>query len=169
MSIREAIKVCFQKYATFSGRARRSEYWFFFLFCLLVSIFLSILDMLLFDKGIFSVTIFGKPNAIGLSFIFSLVVLLPRITVTFRRLHDIGKSGWLCLPLFIINLILPFVDETWLETLANQSLGIAITLLVVLLLFLAYAILMLVWLCRDSEPDANRWGWNPKFSSDSNN
>lgn len=163
MSIREAIKVCFQKYATFSGRARRSEYWSFFLFCLLVSIILSILDMLLFDKGFISVTIFGKPHAIGLTSIFSIVVLIPSLTVTFRRLHDIGKSGWLCLPLFIIALLLSLVDKTWLETLADKTLSMAITILVVLLMVLVYAILMLVWLCRDSEPDANRWGWNPKF------
>ena len=164
MSFREAIKVCFQKYFTFSGRARRSEYWSFALFCFLVSIILHFLDKFLFDKGIYiPVTILGKSNAIGLGYIFDLGVLIPSLTVTVRRLHDIGKSGWFYLPLFIIGLLFPFIDETRLEILAYKTLGIRIAVSVVLLMFLAYVILMLVWLFRDSEPDANRWGWNPKF------
>ena len=163
MSFREAIKVCFQKYFTFSGRARRTEYWSFALFCFLVSIILHFLDKFLFDKGIYiPVTIFGKSYAIGLENIFYLGVLIPSLAVTVRRLHDIGKSGWLYLPLFIIGLFLPFIDEIWLMNLGMDS-ALGIAAWVVLLLTLAYAILMVVWLFRDSESDANRWGWNPKF------
>ena len=75
MNFGQAISTCFSKYATFSGRASRSEFWWFFLFQILVSIAASML---------------GDVVA-GL---VSLAVLLPALAVGARRLHDIGKSGW---------------------------------------------------------------------------
>ena len=75
MNFGQAISTCFSKYATFSGRASRSEFWWFFLFQILVSIAASML---------------GDVVA-GL---VSLAVLLPAFAVGARRLHDIGKSGW---------------------------------------------------------------------------
>ncbi|MFJ9814760.1 DUF805 domain-containing protein [Streptomyces sp. NPDC101151] len=69
-----------KKYAVFSGRARRQEYWMFFLFNLIISIVLTVVD-----------------RAIGsnvLSLIYSLAVLLPGLGVAVRRLHDTGRSGW---------------------------------------------------------------------------
>lgn len=69
-----------KQYATFSGRARRKEYWYFVLFYLMVLIGLSLLDALLgFDL---------------LSTVFVLAMLLPNIAVGVRRLHDTGRSGW---------------------------------------------------------------------------
>ncbi|NOU99408.1 DUF805 domain-containing protein [Paenibacillus planticolens] len=68
-------------YVGFSGRARRTEYWMFVLFSVIVSIILAILESLLGLKSV-------------LTGIYSLVVLLPSLAVAFRRLHDTGKSGW---------------------------------------------------------------------------
>jgi len=70
-----------KKYATFSGRAPRAEYWWFYLATVVVQIPLSILDKGLADWG-------------PLSTLFSLVVLLPWLAVSVRRLHDINRSGW---------------------------------------------------------------------------
>lgn len=81
-----AVKACFRRYATFSGRARRPEYWYFTLFCMVVSIVLSIVDGALFGQGI-------SP----LSSIFSLAVFLPGLAVLVRRLHDTDRTGWLAL------------------------------------------------------------------------
>ena len=75
MNFGQAISTCFAKYATFSGRASRPEFWWFFLFQILVSIAASLL---------------GDVVA-GL---VSLAMLLPALAVGARRLHDIGKSGW---------------------------------------------------------------------------
>ena len=80
-----------QNYATFSGRARRSEYWYFVLFNLIFSIVLAILG-----------AVIGFPL---LSTFYSLAVLLPSIAVAVRRMHDVGKSGWFVL-IPIYNLIL---------------------------------------------------------------
>ncbi|MBX9903864.1 MAG: DUF805 domain-containing protein [Burkholderiales bacterium] len=82
MTFGESIGTCFKKYATFDGRATRSEYWWFFLFTFLVSVALGIVSEVL-------------------SGLFTLAVLLPSLAVGARRLHDIDKSGWFLLVWFI--------------------------------------------------------------------
>jgi len=76
-----------KKYAEFSGRSQRSEYWFFILFYCLILIALVFVD-----------TMTGLINAaygIGLlSGVFGLAMLIPSISVAVRRLHDIGRTGW---------------------------------------------------------------------------
>tara|TARA_B100000768_G_C11012536_1_gene262645 strand:+ start:157 stop:498 length:342 start_codon:yes stop_codon:yes gene_type:complete len=69
-----------KRYADFSGRARRKEYWMFILFYLIFYIVLSVID--------------GFLESIWLSSVYSLVLLVPSISVAARRLHDVGKSGW---------------------------------------------------------------------------
>ena len=69
-----------KNYATFDGRATRSEYWYFILFNIIINIFLSIIDEIATD-GI-------------LGIVYLLAVLIPSIAVATRRLHDINKSGW---------------------------------------------------------------------------
>lgn len=101
---------CFTKhYADFSGRARRSEYWGTVLFNGLIqaglSIILSIVATILFS----SIEINGEVTVSPLLFvlinipryIYSLVWLLPSLAVAVRRLHDIGKSGWNLLWIFL--------------------------------------------------------------------
>ena len=93
MSFTEAIKAVLNKYATFSGRARRSEYWYWILFTSVVSSGLSA-GLRATDNGTFFTI---------LETLFSLAVLIPGLAVTWRRLHDIGKSGlnylWVLLPI----------------------------------------------------------------------
>ena len=82
-----------KKYAVFSGRASRREYWMFILFNTLVHTVLGIVDFLLGVGWLFNVPI--------LPFVYGLAVLLPGLAVVVRRLHDTGRSGlWLlwCLP-----------------------------------------------------------------------
>ena len=85
MDFMTSIKTCFQKYATFDGRAGRAEFWWFALATFLASAVL----------GMVSQTLQG---------IFSLAVLLPSLAVGARRLHDIGKTAWLLL-LWLIPVI----------------------------------------------------------------
>ncbi|WP_288427485.1 DUF805 domain-containing protein [uncultured Spirosoma sp.] len=87
----------FQKYAQFSGRARRSEYWYFFLFILIVSFILGLADV---TMGTLTNTGTGM-----LGGLYSLVALIPSLAVGVRRMHDVGKSGWFLLIPFY-NLIL---------------------------------------------------------------
>jgi uncharacterized membrane protein YhaH (DUF805 family) len=86
----EALK----KYAVFSGRARRAEFWYFVLFNLIVAIVLALIDTLLGTTT--GVSSFGI-----LSGLYSLAVLIPTLALWVRRLHDIDRTGWWVL----INLI----------------------------------------------------------------
>ena len=86
MSFQDAVRTCLQKYVDFSGRARRSEYWYFFLFSIIVSIVAGVIDGIL-----------GTRNSTGtglVGVIASLALLLPGLAVGARRLHDTGRSGW---------------------------------------------------------------------------
>jgi len=86
-----------KKYACFSGRARRQEYWLFVLFNIIAGIIIGVISGVL--VGVTKVTAFAY-----LGSIYNLAVLIPGFAVLFRRLHDIGKSGWW----WLIGLI-PFV------------------------------------------------------------
>ncbi len=71
-------------YATFTGRARRKEYWMFALISTLISIILVIIGHILF----------GQEQGATLSNLYSLGVMIPTIAVGIRRMHDINRSGW---------------------------------------------------------------------------
>ena len=119
MSLGDAVKSVFSKYATFSGRARRSEYWYFVLFQLIVGVVIGVLALIV-----------GESVATAIEGIWGLAILIPTLAVTWHRLHDIGKSGaWI-----FINLV-PLVGS----------------------------IILLVFMCKDSEPGDNRFGPNPKL------
>ena len=86
MDFQTSVKTCFKKYADFSGRALRSELWWFALFGVLGGIVTTIIDVMILG---YSIESYGPVNII-----FSVVLILPGIAVTARRLHDINKSGW---------------------------------------------------------------------------
>jgi len=91
--------IVLKKYADFNGRARRSEYWYFALFNLLIY-------YLLIFIGIYT---FNNNRYIALA--YNLAVIIPYIAVGVRRMHDVNKSGWYIL-IPIYNLILCFTDGT---------------------------------------------------------
>lgn len=93
---------CWQQYADFSGRARRKEFWMFVLFNAIVAFVISfILGLIAGLTGIAALAY--------LSYIYTLAVLIPSLAVCVRRLHDVGKSGWM----YLIGLI-PFFGWFWL-------------------------------------------------------
>ncbi|MFK7756524.1 MAG: DUF805 domain-containing protein [Flavobacteriales bacterium] len=119
------LKVVRDNYANFEGRARRKEYWMFFLFNVIFAFAAAILDNVL---GL-------SFEGIGYGFIYlayALALFIPGLAVAVRRLHDTGKSGW------------------WL-----------------LLAFIPLAgIVILVFMCLDSQPGQNEYGPNPKNVGD---
>jgi uncharacterized membrane protein YhaH (DUF805 family) len=85
-----------QDYATFSGRARRSEYWYFFLFNSIITFLLGIIGIAAEIPILYA--------------IYSLAVFVPALAVSIRRMHDVGKSGWyLLIPIY--NFILVLTDS----------------------------------------------------------
>jgi uncharacterized membrane protein YhaH (DUF805 family) len=104
MNFPQAIASGFINYATFSGRAARSEYWYWALF-----LFLGRLSAQIFDAVIFHAPVTNYlHNVHPLNSIFSLIVLLPTFAISVRRLHDVDRSGWWLLMYFtIIGIIYP--------------------------------------------------------------
>jgi uncharacterized membrane protein YhaH (DUF805 family) len=92
-----------KKYAIFSGRARRAEYWYFFLFNLIIAFGLG------FIEGILGIA--PETDGSVLANIYQLVILIPSVAVGVRRMHDVNKSGWfLLIPIY--NFILLVTDGT---------------------------------------------------------
>ena len=160
MSFGEAIKSVFSKYATFSGRARRSEFWYFFLFNFLVSFVLNLI-----------------PHFSVVSGLWALAVLIPTLAVTVRRFHDIGKSGWTYLYFLIPSLLfigywfyLVFqyisagydLDEESVAAIITANSSASLITCILLLVSLIAAIIFIVLMARDSQPGENKWGPNPK-------
>ncbi|WP_402469959.1 DUF805 domain-containing protein [Isoptericola aurantiacus] len=95
MSFGDAIKTVFSKYATFSGRARRSEFWFWALFVFLINVVMSIL---ISATGGISIDLDTGEISYGATYFLAalvgLALLLPNLAVTVRRLHDTDRSGF---------------------------------------------------------------------------
>ena len=94
------------QYADFKGRARRKEYWMFYLFACIIIVIAMILDNLL---GI-TFSLHGESLGYGwLYLITALGLFVPTLAVAVRRLHDIGKSGW-----WYLVILIPLVGVIWL-------------------------------------------------------
>jgi uncharacterized membrane protein YhaH (DUF805 family) len=112
MNFTQAIASGFQNYVNFSGRAARSEFWFWTLFTVLASIATALVDL----------AVFSGLGMSPLNTLFSLGTFLPSLAVSVRRLHDLDRTGWwLLLLLTLIGIILLIVwDCTKGTTGANR-------------------------------------------------
>ena len=106
MNFFDAVKTCFVKYTNFSDRASRSEFWLFTLFITIISVILSVVDPLIAGESYLEYDEVFAP----LSSIFQIAIIIPAISVSLRRLHDINKSGrWLLIELTIIGILFPIL------------------------------------------------------------
>lgn len=177
MTFTQSIKTCFSKYVTFSGRASRSEYWYFFLFLFLGNVVATLIDSAVFDSVTTTVETTETSasasieNTGPVTAIFSLAVLLPHLAVLWRRMHDTGRSGFYALlPLLLmiaaagvlvfgIGIASSFQHGGSLDILFTRA-----TLLIViptLIVLMVSPLLVLWWLTRPSQPGSNRYGPNP--------
>lgn len=168
INIGNAITRFFKKYATFSGRASRSEYWWAFLFNVLVSFGIAI---------IFSG--FNDDLSTTLSGLWSLAVLVPSIAISVRRLHDANLSGWWYLLPFGLSLVGYVLLITTLiggvlgtAFLANRSMssaaigtaaaGVIVPLLLAVLTLIASGIVSIVFMCLSSKAEGARFDKYPQ-------
>ena len=90
-------KQVLEKYSDFSGRSTRAEYWYFMLYNIIIAILIAILGVIIGDEqGVLYV-------------LYLFIVFIPQLAVSVRRLHDIGKSGWM----FLVSLI-PLIGFLWM-------------------------------------------------------
>lgn len=158
MNMMQSVKTCFRKYADFSGRATRSEFWWFFLFEFLVFILFDTFDVEVFsffpsDDGAETVgqqvfSLLGFSNGLFAT-LSGVLIFLPSLAVSVRRLHDIGWSGWWLIILYVSFFVdIPFkgLPDSAPETLLVSS--------VLLLVFLFFCVL---W-ARKGRAGKNKYG-----------
>lgn len=173
------------KYVDFQGRARRSEFWLWVLFRIIVGAVTGTIGMTLMFSGMN----FQNPDpsqfmgryfqVMPLFQLINLALLLPTIAVGVRRLHDINRTGWwLVMPIAVsvVGVILFFIffgaqifamASTGSSMSEEQSLKFAFSMfgslfLCIVLPILIAEIVMLVFYCTDGTPTANRFGADPK-------
>lgn len=155
MSFGEALKTCFKKYATFSGRARRSEFWWFSVLGWILSLAsygviwwkmakldevqAQVAEVMFDEEKMAALTAQAESFdstfylLIGVIGVIGLLLLLPSLGVAVRRLHDTGKSGW-----WLLAMIIPIVN-------------------------FVIAIILLIYYLKDSDPKPNKYGPSPKY------
>lgn len=112
MTFGQSVKHVFSNYATFQGRASRSEFWWWYLFTAIVSFivfipaipwYTELLNTSMTEGGMVAMPALSGLATLGLvlSTIWSLAILIPTIAVAIRRLHDTDKSGWWLLLWFL--------------------------------------------------------------------
>ncbi len=162
MTFRQSIITCLRKYFTFSGRASRSEYWWFFLFCLLGGFVAGFTES--FINGITG----AQDGPTLLSGAFNIATFIPSIAVGFRRMHDTGRSGlYLFYPLIAIIGFITFIglfgpDELGASGEFIMPDGIVGAIMVIAGIIIALSpLFVLWWLTRPSQPGQNQYGPNP--------
>jgi uncharacterized membrane protein YhaH (DUF805 family) len=140
-----------EKYADFSGRAPRAEYWWYILGAIIVSVIARIIDSIV---GLNVVGPYGL-----LSLIVMLGLLVPNIAVSVRRLHDTNRSGWwILLPIVPYALAIVLAGPAIMTGSVGAGIGIA-----ALLMFVGFicGIVVLVFMCLAGTPGDNRYGPSP--------
>lgn len=143
----EAVKICLiEKYCCFTGRARRSEYWWFCLFIQIVGWIIGGVCFAIYFKSHTFEDYINNPLSLILSpayiggMVVSLAFFLPSLGAMVRRLHDTGRSGkWL---LILLACIIPLVGS---------------------IVVLVFAIVLIVWNVQDSDRGENQYGPSPKY------
>jgi uncharacterized membrane protein YhaH (DUF805 family) len=152
MSFGDAIGECFFNYANFRDRAARAEYWWWALFASVVYVVALVLDFFIFNG-------FG---ASPFFLVIYLAFLLPGLSVTVRRLHDTGRSGWWLLIPVGLSILVSAVVAAGVVTYGNEqpSTGFLMVIGLLIILLLASTILLLVWMLLPSVPANNAYGPN---------
>jgi len=151
----QAAKLGFQKYFQFSGRSQRAEFWWFQLFMTLVSLALTVFDYVIFG--------FDLDNPEPFSSIWLLVTLIPALSIGWRRMHDIGKSGWWSL--LVLAPVLWTVVASVIMFTSNDDLTFVGVIVVGLgvIATIASAIYVIVLCATDSQVSDNRYGPSVKY------
>ena len=147
MSFTEAVKTCLiKKYCCFSGRGRRSEYWWYILFQQVLNTVLTTIALFSYFSSHTIADYMADPTSLILSpgyivvALIGLALLLPSLGAIVRRLHDTGRSGlWL---LIYLTCIIPIVGP---------------------IVTIVFSIVMIVWTVQDSDRTENKYGPSPKY------
>jgi len=150
-----AIRLFFKNYVNFSGRSTRSEYWYAFLFTILVSTVIGLIG---------SATGSVEPGKVWFpSLLWSLVIFIPLTSAGFRRLHDIGRSGTIYIVGYVVTLIWALVARALLSAVLEgmNPGGLALLLLLLSAAVIIIGIYLIVLLTKPSLINNNPYGRDP--------
>jgi uncharacterized membrane protein YhaH (DUF805 family) len=149
----QSVKTCFKKYATFSGRASRSEYYYWMLFIFITSYFLSIIGIL----GLGNNSISGS----GIFYdLFFLITILPIVSVTARRLHDINFNGLFSIIVFLLLAVICLGNiYAYAYISPHNRIGVAI-LFNIIIYYITIFIPLILFIKKGTTGD-NRFGKDP--------
>lgn len=147
---------CIRQYSDFNGRARRKEFWMFSLVQFILGLILFTADVILFVLPSDAFPI--------LTLLYVTFAFFPSLAVAVRRLHDIGKSAWwyvkVCLTIYVISVVFAIL---WaIGGIYSIDILISISVAVFLLMYIGSLAWVIVVFCKNSEPNENKWGLNPK-------
>ncbi len=173
MSFVDAIKTCYRKYVAFSGRASRSEYWWFVLFLLLGSTMSAMIDRAIYgdeliERYVIDELTYATIETTGpFASIFWLLAVLPFLAAGWRRMHDTGRSGLFLLAPFVVILGVGIFDLFLAVTHDNAGWAndgsIVIPILIAGLVAFLLSILWVLWLLtRASQLGTNNHGPAPQ-------
>ncbi len=154
----EAIQLFFKNYVNFRGRSTRSEFWYAYLFQIIVNSVVGIIE--------------SRLDTSFLSDIVALAFLLPGMSLAFRRLHDIGQKGTLLIVQYVLAFVTGLVAVlafgasitagfSGSSGAANAAGGSVILTLILLLGLLGLSIYLIVLFCKPSQPTPNQYGRAP--------
>jgi uncharacterized membrane protein YhaH (DUF805 family) len=166
MGFGAAIASCFNNYAGFSGRAPRSEYWWWFLFVMLIGLGAG------FVSGFMDIALGTKMPGFILRGAVDLLLLLPNLAVGIRRLHDLDRSGWwygasAIIGLFLLALAIPVflrMHENRLDGYGPMDgipSGVFLVIVVLGLAEIIYGLMLFIWFCMAGTHGGNRFGADP--------
>ena len=163
MSFKDAIKTCFSKYFTFSGRAARPEYWYFFLFIFVGTFVTTALDNAVFGVENVRTTSNSLHVSSGngpFSAIFLLASIVPILSAGWRRMHDTGRSGlYLLYPIIAMIGLLTFMS---LFGVSGKVEGLlAIVFVPAAIIVILSPLIVIWWLSRPTQLALNTYGPNP--------
>lgn len=138
MNFQQAVRSGFSNYVNFSGRAVRSEYWYWALFVFIVDIPALLIDLVIVNHR-------HGP----LEIVWHLATFLPSLALAVRRLHDTDRTGWWLPALFVVALLLALIFAF------TDILPMAVIVVLIGMLVLVY------WFCQPGTPGPNRFGPDP--------
>lgn len=193
LGFKEAVDACFSKYATFSGRSRRSEFWWFRLFGAILAMIPTVIIVItsLFNGKNFPED-FTYVGAIIMGFcvvviiLMGLFLLIPSLAVTTRRLHDTGHSGWWLVfyyaSYFVVQIVESMTDGKLVDNVVCDCetgglfdgivnafhvnpVGCSVVA-VFNLLYIGLGITIFIFMLLDSHKGENKYGRSPKYQQE---
>ncbi|MBR5831794.1 MAG: DUF805 domain-containing protein [Bacteroidales bacterium] len=150
---------CIRQYSDFNGRARRKEFWMFSLVQFILGLILFTADVILFVLPSDAFPI--------LTMLYVTFAFFPSLAVAVRRLHDIGKSAWwyvkVCLTIYVVTIVLAILFA--IGGVYSIDILTYISMAIFMVMYIGSLAWVIVVFCKNSEPNENKWGLNPKDSS----